>query len=64
MKRVIKSSTTVKEYDSDSLSQIKSDMLDIISRLTAQAANASTYEQEQAISNAKINIRKAYNAIN
>lgn len=59
MKKYVKAAT----YDSDSLSQIQLDMLEMIKRLTHQIDNASTDEQENAIRNAIINIRKAYNSI-
>lgn len=63
MKRIIRASITEKELEIDSLSQIGLDMLDMMKRLTYQKSNASTDEQETAITEAIKNIRKAYNSI-
>ena len=64
MKRMISASTTEKELITDSpLSKIGMDMLDIIKRLQYQRTNASTDEQEAAITEAIISIRRAYNRI-
>ena len=59
MKKYVKANM----YETDSLSQIQMDMLELNKRLTYQIDNSSTDEQENSIRQAIIYIRKAYNAI-
>ena len=59
MKKYVKSNM----YETDSLSQIQMDMLELNKRLTYQIDNSSTDEQENSIRQAITYIRKAYNAI-
>ena len=59
MKKYVKANM----YETDSLSQIQMDMLELNKRLTYQIDNSSTDEQENSIRQAITYIRKAYNAI-